>query len=895
MAVNEKIYEPKYEYRAGSWVQGKDKLKYLFKTTDTLNNILKENPDWQAEQVWDNSNVYSTYDPEKYGYGFFGSSHSTINIEYPEGKQNSPTAMSCELSDNVKINLRYIFEECSTLDMGGGNGFMWKGLESNYGDKITLQSLFTGGTYSYQDPNWNYQYGAAVDKTRELKLTEGSFPLNSSSYRFVTDINRNNIFYIVELTLGYYNESTNTIVNITVPTDVINSFQTNNSPYIDYEGHNCFITNIYVRMLVMEMGGSQYQTFGSCSRWQLDGGGQINAWDSGTVKPSMNLYIVCEKVVNGNCYYFSLPIVNNSNSNFTCTLERGNYKNGNMTYLGSELSPWSMQGTMSVIGGFERETGYNTITSFYSIPKFERSLNGLVDGKYYINDDSSFFYRSNTGGGEAVRFIGGLNPIISIDEIFRMFACTLIPFKICCTGDSPDIVNSTTRDCFVGIRNEDGLVEGDYESFIFGETVLDEELRPEDFEPFDPYEEPELPVTPDDYGDIPTGWLPYDITSAFTKYYILGSYELDCIGQSLWGNLIESTTEDETTLYKPGKVVLNFILAQAGLSGIFDRDLTLSSILDYFVSLKYFPIPNFRSYFSAMVEQDYITVGTGITRISASTNPAIQGHVYIPPTRVIKMYGGRVDSKQLRVNGKTFNNFLDYEPNVSASIYIPYCGTINVQPSTILDNKDFYIDLQYCLDIDTGDLVALVYKNGIANFPIAVANGKVGFDIPISGSNRQVKNNETAMNLANTVNDIFWNTIGGLQREATKAAAAYATGGEKGGAGDYGFLYNNGKTIIGTTVSFPAMVATSPLKVGISGSLASCIQPTNAFIQIVKHSCDVPSSYGNTFGFMANKRAAIKSQKGFFTCANPRLDGIPCNETERNEIYSLLTSGVYRV
>lgn len=417
------------------------------------------------------------------------------------------------------------------------------------------------------------------------------------------------------------------------------------------------------------------------------------------------------------------------------------------------------------------------------------------------------------------------------------------------------------------------------------EQWSENDYTPDKLPEYDP--NPDTPVTPDDWGDIPLGYLPSNATNAFVTYYLMDNVALSYLGQSLWHGLQKYDPKTNTNF------IDNFFFIPKYEEGYeepykLDTALTLSSIIDYFPSLKYYPVPQLNTLARATVPFDYIYVGTSATQIPVvdESHPAQN---YFVGRTLFTVDGGVITRNELLNQSKMFNNFLDYEPYTSCTLYVPYCGTIELQPSTIFDQNLVSLQLTYAMDIASGSMTAILVKNGVVNYPIAVAQGTIGFDIMLSGSNFTSQMVNAQLNQQVRANNVNKNLIGSFNTALGQAVngnpAAMFTMSGAGAKAIYDTLNNN--------LSYPQSAGTSPISVGMTSSLAGCLQPSVAYIQVVKHSSPIVGQYGDIFGYTGNIMGTIGSQNGFFKAINPRLDGIPCNEYERDEIYNLLTSGVY--
>ena len=207
-----------------------------------------------------------------------------------------------------------------------------------------------------------------------------------------------------------------------------------------------------------------------------------------------------------------------------------------------------------------------------------------------------------------------------------------------------------------------------------------------------------------------------------------------------------------------------------------------------------------------------------------------------------------------------FNDFRDYAPYSSYNLYIPFIGTVNLNPNDYL-NK--IITLKMIVDITTGKATAIIYAEGIA---MQYLDGMIGVDIPITSSN--------ASEMVSSVINAVGYTAGAIASAATGNYLA-AAGSLAAGAAD--LLFND----VGIT------------KAGNVSPAASLSAPINAYVIISRPNAIIPANYGHTRGYICDKSAVLSSLHGFTVCENVDTSGISCTEKERTEIKTLLESGVY--
>lgn len=451
-------------------------------------------------------------------------------------------------------------------------------------------------------------------------------------------------------------------------------------------------------------------------------------------------------------------------------------------------------------------------------------------------------------------------------------------------------------------------------------------------------EEPEDPDTnPADEAD--SGSIDYNSIgpvigglSSFLTSYGLNASQINALGYNLWSKVISNNESDQ--------MLANFYKVSNTQA---DYTLTLAEILDYFVSLKWFPFTIRDKCETITTAEKGIRVGTGATLIGTNDN---LDNTYTLSNPIVYLDGGELQLPY------TYNSYMDFEPYTSVSIYVPYCGTQELQPSLVIGRK---LKLTYCVDMLTGACTAIVMGQGqqsdseehLSNFqtPVAVLHGVVGFEIAMTGN---TQNAQTRNALAARDNYVYgqFNTIAsgvakGIGTAATGLGAMNLLGGKDYGAdlglreqlsnftydvGNLGFggamsevmKYNKGfgssLTSVGIGLAsgaqigsalgnaygqkvlyenqLPFIYGTQPLIVGSNSNMSSLILPQKAFVQIRRRNRLKATNYYLSNGYVEARTYRLSALGGFTMCLNPKLD-FAATEKELNEIYDLLSTGVY--
>ena len=423
--------------------------------------------------------------------------------------------------------------------------------------------------------------------------------------------------------------------------------------------------------------------------------------------------------------------------------------------------------------------------------------------------------------------------------------------------------------------------------------------------------------------------------SSFLTAWVLNDQQIINLARRLWSTINSNTEEDAKAMLS------NFYRIQHRTydpdnpdDQPVDYELSLAEIPDYFIGLKWFPFDVSSNFSTISSGESGIRVGTGASLIStggAGGTQFLQG-------ATAQLNGGTISVPY------TYESYLDLEPYTSATIYIPYCGTTSIQPSLIMGRT---LTITYAISGLTGSICAIVMvSSGSIQYPLCVMNGMCGFDIAISGNtqNAQIRN-------ALTARDNYymgqWQTITGGVANFGKANAISSLLGSFSGGYDAGLsmsnvkdfmtdvkslglgkalseakewnagLYNSAASAtagfgIGASLAkgiadpiankityenqLPFTMGTQPLVVGSSSSMANLILPQTAFVQIRRKNRHElgQEAYGNTYGYESKNIKRIGELSGFIKCVNPKVSIAGALQSEMEEIYGLLSTGIYR-
>lgn len=252
------------------------------------------------------------------------------------------------------------------------------------------------------------------------------------------------------------------------------------------------------------------------------------------------------------------------------------------------------------------------------------------------------------------------------------------------------------------------------------------------------------------------------------------------------------------------------------------------------------------------------------------------------------------DFKKINISPKFGNSFLDYNPYTVYQLYIPFCGTTDLNPSEFIGKT---LSVRMIIDFTTGTCTAYILANGLA---IKTLNGSCAIDVPVTGT-------ESATVMANINNAM-------IQERTANANKVALIGGTASLKGLKDVLFN--------TVDYTKNVVNSkwaaagaeynlthqqiPINtIGAATSAASwaidlkcrliIYYPTG---EAIDSSGETPklsdlTEYAHINGFATVENGQLNDYSGFTQCAGVDLSGVPATNDEKEMILTLLSSGIY--
>lgn len=220
---------------------------------------------------------------------------------------------------------------------------------------------------------------------------------------------------------------------------------------------------------------------------------------------------------------------------------------------------------------------------------------------------------------------------------------------------------------------------------------------------------------------------------------------------------------------------------------------------------------------------------------------------------------------------RKYNNFLDFSPYASYSVYIPLCGWVDL-PDKISGNT-ITVDLLY--DITTLACIGVVScLSDTGSYIVATKSGTLGHDVALTSEGVALK--------TSAVTQARLSTAGSAVSAVASLASGNATGAVLSALSLSASITQNAVT---ANKNYSSVV-------GTTSDCSEFAMPDRCYIKAVYSVPDVPDNYAHDIGHMCNQSGKLDSFSGYTIVNNPDIT-VNCTLNELTEIKNLLSTGVY--
>lgn len=325
--------------------------------------------------------------------------------------------------------------------------------------------------------------------------------------------------------------------------------------------------------------------------------------------------------------------------------------------------------------------------------------------------------------------------------------------------------------------------------------------------------------------------------------------------------------------------------------------------VDCLQNITYYPF-NIRPYMTGLTTTSVIQVGSFVKDYAGTD---ITGSKVGASTTAGIIWCGAGENSGMKFPITDANDFRSYAPYVSATLYLPFCGSIELDPQVFVGHT---IKVSYLVDWRTGVCLALVYRD---NLVVEAVSGQMGNKVNLQMldgttwasqlANASVQESNAHFNRATN----FFATVGGLVKIAAGTAlivGSQGTGAAGGGAlitsgiGSVanGFIRGNQIDVAENKAAYD--IGTTPIPTRQISTASPSVNASNEMrVRLVVFKSDEESSsnYAHTVGHACLKYGTLTDLKctGYTVCQTIDTAGITATEAEKEKIRSLLMGGVY--
>lgn len=249
----------------------------------------------------------------------------------------------------------------------------------------------------------------------------------------------------------------------------------------------------------------------------------------------------------------------------------------------------------------------------------------------------------------------------------------------------------TDTNMCLGVIDDKGYTDGTYTKGTDNSTANNFGWKDSTQSPYNP----SLPPIPDNqYSDTTVFNSIGDLATMF-KRYVISASEVETLGKDLF------KITDDLAVGSP---------SYDDYATKVNSEFLVSNPLDCIISLRRFPmeIPKDGTYTNIKLGTHTVnTCGYGMEKTAYT-------YLFEMSTPISPNFG---------------DSFLDYEPYTDYELYVPFCGTIKLNPRDIIGRK---LAVQLVVDFTTGTATGFVMSG---NLVIETVNGNIAIDIPVSGIN----------------------------------------------------------------------------------------------------------------------------------------------------------------
>lgn len=522
---------------------------------------------------------------------------------------------------------------------------------------------------------------------------------------------------------------------------------------------------------------------------------------------------------------------------------------------------------------------------------------------YQVNGTNSVFWKNlvgNGGGWHTMYYRQYLDPaLLHTKDMMREYIITQCAYLGCWFTTTSSALNQvmdkTNPNAYIGIIEEDGTTRGRYQKGSEIDTDQTEWNDPWEYSPWVPPVDPDPTEWDEDLQTV-THMISLDQNIGCMDYLMSGHALAELIRVLSWYKVAEAHEDVPegtcVTLFgttDPLECIQAIIAYPYDLSTIWTGDGAGSAV------------PVTGAYMSASQG-----VYCGLTELVVSEgtpSDATWYYLYTPYNSIMQI---NWNSSLAIYHPKPipyfdrYKSFLSYEPYCDAELYIPFCGSVKIDPQLFAGHD---IKIGYNVSVSEGSCRVDIYRD---NLVVDSITGNMGAQVGLSSADIIAKVN--AVQQANaTITSQKTSLAKSIAGFGIAAAATVATGGT--GAPLAASL---GAGALGATASavsahqsiemaeYQIKQAEVPFHKLTTGHGFSVLTSEDGVRLNVYRPETLPGytfnnwgDYGHTTGFACLENRTLDGFSGLTVCSSVDLSGVTCTSKEAEMIKSALKTGIY--
>lgn len=479
-----------------------------------------------------------------------------------------------------------------------------------------------------------------------------------------------------------------------------------------------------------------------------------------------------------------------------------------------------------------------------------------VNGKggKYNTDNSKLTYYREYGDGEWV-----LRCAASLGLFFAVKRTTAY------SGALDDV------DMYCGVIDDNGLCHGDYTRGTANRNQPQYSWTNTNDSTYDPT----APIDPNAYSNT-TAFNFIGGLSSMLKRYVLDARAVESLGGDL---------------FKIGDDIVTGAGNYVDYDNIILNNFLTNNPIDAIVSLKKYPVKDIPH--------------------TGSRHPLKLGKVQIATTGFDMPYSSFMYLfKPIKVFPRFGNSFLDYAPYTTLDLYIPFCGTVQLDPNDVMEHT---LDVQLLIDYTTGNCDAFISCD---NLVIETVSGTIAIDIPVTGTESATVDSNLTQGILNSKSMTAARKLApltGAMKTAGGGVAGARLAGPVGAVGGAGIgAMSAAKSSFDSKISSiaadyelthtqaPLHMISASSPVGGWAIDFNCrliiTYPTGNIINSTTppdFNAEELAKYGHINGFATLDNATMDKYSGLVVADTINLDGIAATENEKDLIRAACKEGCY--